>query len=197
MQRRSIIVFGLLLIGATVLWRGHEASGQANAGWVTLFDGKNLDHWNQVGNANWRLVDGVVQADKGEGFLVTKETYGDFEIKAEFWVDDDANSGIFIRCSDPQKPTSKTGYEVNIFDKRPDPTYGTGAIVGVAKVEPMPKAGGKWNTYEIMAKGPHFVITLNGTRTADAQDSQHASGYIGLQYGAGVVKFRKVEIRRL
>src|SRR5215831_7571306 len=79
MQRRSIIVFGLLLIGATVLWRGHKASGQANAGWVTLFDGKNLDHWNQVGNANWRLVDGVVQADKGEGFLVTKETYGDFE----------------------------------------------------------------------------------------------------------------------
>jgi hypothetical protein len=42
---------------------------------------------------------------------------------------------------------------VNIYDQRPDPSYGTGAIVNFAKVEPMPKAGGKWNTYEITAKG--------------------------------------------
>ena len=59
---------------------------------------------------------------------------------------------------------------MNIFDKRPDPTYGTGAIVDVAKVEPMPKAGGKWNTYEITAKGPHLVVVLNGQKTVDVQD---------------------------
>jgi hypothetical protein len=28
---------------------------------------------------------------------------------------------------------------VNIWDTRPDPSYGTGAIVDVAKVDPMPK----------------------------------------------------------
>jgi hypothetical protein len=62
----------------------------------------------------------------------------------------------------------------------------------------MPKAGGKWNTYEITAKGPTFTVTLNGTRTVDgARDSQHGSGRIALQYGAGVVKFRKVEVRPL
>jgi len=93
---------------------------------------------------------------------------------------------------------------VNIFDKRPDPSYGTGAIVGVAKASPMLKAGGQWNVYEITAKGPQFTVTLNGTRTVDgASDGQHASGHIALQYGtglvkdAGVVKFRKVEIRPL
>jgi hypothetical protein len=53
---------------------------------------------------------------------------------------------------------------VNIFDKRPDPTYGTGAIVDVAKVDPMPKAGGKWNTYEITAKGSQLTVVLNGRR---------------------------------
>lgn len=85
---------------------------------------------------------------------------------------------------------------MNIFDQRPDPTYGTGAIVNVAKVSPMPKAGGHWNTYEITAKGPTFTVTLNGIRTVDnAQDNKFASGRIALQYGAGVVKFRKVEIR--
>src|SRR5262245_31275518 len=194
MRRWSAIAFGLLFVAFGALWHAQDASGQA-AGWTTLFDGKNLDHFNPIGDANWKIVDGVVQADKRNGFLVSKESYGDFEIKAEFWVDDDANSVIFIRCSDPQKVTATNAYEVNIFDKRPDPSYGTGAIVNVAKIDPMPKAGGKWNTYEIMAKGPQLTVTLNGQKTVDVKDSQHAKGPIALQYGAGVVKFRKVEIR--
>ena len=195
MKRLCAVAAGLLFIAINAVWYAQDASGQT--GWVTLFDGKNLDHFNPLGDANWKIADGVVQADKGNGFLVTKETYGDFEIKAEFWVDDDANSGIFIRCSDPQKVTATNAYEVNIFDKRPDPSYGTGAIVNVAKVDPMPKAGGKWNTYEITAKGDQLVVTLNGQKTVDVKDSQHARGPIALQYGAGVVKFRKVEIKRL
>jgi hypothetical protein len=203
MKRRSAVTLGLLFVGLSAFWYSHEASGQADAGWVTLFDGKSLDNWDAIGDANWRLADGVVQADKGNGFLVSKNSYTDFQIRAEFWVDDDANSGVFIRCTDPTKVDAKNAYEVNIFDKRPDPSYGTGAIVDVAKVSPMPKAGGKWNVYEITAKGPTFTVTLNGTRTVDgASDSKHASGRIALQYGVGatkdaVVKFRKVEIRPL
>ena len=181
---------------------GAMSSG-GDSGWVTLFDGRSLDSWDRVGDANWRLDGGVAVADKGNGFLVTKTAYADFEIRAEFWVDSDANSGIFIRCEDRAKLTSVLCYEVNIYDKRPDPLYGTGAIVDVAKVSPMPKAGGRWNTYEITAKGDHFVVKLNGVVTADAHDGKHARGVIGLQYApgvvkdAGVVKFRKVEIRPL
>jgi len=65
---------------------------------------------------------------------------------------------------------------VNIYDQRPDPSYGTGGIVNVAKVSPMPKAGGKWNTYEITAKGSQLTVVLNGVQTVDVQDSQHAQG---------------------
>jgi 3-keto-disaccharide hydrolase len=77
----------------------------------------------------------------------------DFQIYVEFWASDDANSGIFIRCQEPTKITDRSCYEVNIFDQRKDPTYGTGGIVHFVEVNPMPKAGGKWNTYEITAKG--------------------------------------------
>ena len=194
MNRRSTIAALLIAFGTL---SAPQVFGQADGGWITLFDGKNLDNFNPIGDANWKIVDGIVQADKGNGFLVSKESYGDFQIKAEFWVDDDANSGIFIRCSDPQKVTATNSYEVNIFDKRPDPSYGTGAIVNVAKVDPMPKAGGKWNTYEITAKGDQLVVTLNGQKTVDVKDSKHARGPLALQYGAGVVKFRKVEIKPL
>jgi hypothetical protein len=200
----------LLLIGATALSYPDEVSAQAGAGWVTLLDGKSLDNWNKVGDADWQIEDGAVVADKGNGFLVSKDSYGDFQLRAEFWVDDDANSGIFIRCTDPEKVTGKTAYEVNIWDKRPDPTYGTGAIVDVAKVSPMPKSAGKWNVYEITAKGTTFTVVLNGQKTVDgAQDGKFASGRIALQHGLGlkddkgiasdkgVVKFRKVEIKPL
>jgi len=72
-----------------------------------------------------------------------------------------------------------------------------GAVVDVAKVVPAPKAAGKWNTYEITAQGPHLVVALNGVKTVDVQDSQHASGPIALQYTSGVIKFRKVQIKPL
>jgi len=197
MNRRSAIATGLLLAGAAMLWQAPGAVGET--GWTTLFDGSNLNDWEPIGNANWRLVEGgAVQADLGSGFLVSKKEYGDFELKAEFWVDATANSGVFIRATDPAKVTATNAYEVNIYDTRPDPSYGTGAIVNVAKVSPMPKAGNQWNNYEIIAKGDTFTIILNGIKTVDgAKDAKLPKGRIALQYGGGVVKFRKVEIKPL
>ncbi|MBR1121265.1 DUF1080 domain-containing protein [Bradyrhizobium lablabi] len=189
-----------LLIGAAAIQFSGTASGQD--GWVTLVDGSKMGDWTEVGKANWAMKDGALVADKiTEGkdpsYLVSKESWKDFQIKAEFWADDDTNSGIFIRCAERGKIDSKLCYEVNIFDKRPDPTYGTGAIVDVGKVDPMPKAGGKWNTFDITAKGPHLVVIFNGQKTVDAQDSKLASGPIALQYGSGVIKWRKVQIKPL
>jgi len=208
MKRWSALATGLLCLAFTAVWHSQQASGEP--GWVTLFDGKNLDHFNKVGDANWRIEDGVVVADKGNGFLVTKDTYGDFQIRAEFWVGPDANSGVFIRCTDPEKLTAVNCYEVNIWDDRPEKDYGTGAIVNVAKVNPMPTSVGKWNVCEITAKGSTFTVTLNGQKSVDgAQDPKLASGRVGLQHGLGnkdangvandkgVVKFRKVEIKPL
>ena len=86
---------------------------------------------------------------------------------------------------------------MNIFDTRPDPSYGTGGIPNVAKVSTVVKAGNQWNTYEITAKGPQLTVVLNGIQTANVRDSKFSKGPITLQYGGGVVKFRKVQIRSL
>lgn len=176
--------------------------GMPTDGSTALIKGSaGLENWNRIGDANWRAADDAIVADrktgKTIGYLVSKAAYTDFAIHAEFWVSEDANSGIFLRCADPQNIDAKTCYEVNIYDKRPDPSFGTGAIVDLASVSPMPKAGGKWNTYDITAKGTHLTVTLNGVRTADVNDSRLASGPIALQYDAGTVKFRNVQIRPL
>ena len=179
------------------------AQAQSGEGWITLFDGKNLDHWQGDGNANFAIEDGsIVAKDKKDpkttAFLVSKDKYKDFQIYAEFWTSNDANSGIFIRCTDPLKIGTTSAYEVNIYDQRPDPTYGTGSIVGVSKVSPMPKAGGRWNVMDIVARGDRFTVTLNGARTVDdARNGDFAHGRIALQYGLGTVKFRKVQVRAI
>ena len=197
-MRRSVLVSaGLLAIGFGVA--GCTMLPESMGGYSTLLDGgKGLENWNRVGGVNWAVVDGVVQADGGKpGFLVSKSAYGDFALRVEFWSSDDANSGIYMRCADAAKITDKTCYEANIFDQRPDPSYGTGAIVHIAKIAQMPKAGGKWNTYEITARGPKLSVVLNGQKTVEAEDKQFARGPIALQWARGVIKFRKVQIRTL
>jgi hypothetical protein len=202
MKRWWVVAFALTGLGLAALPYSQRAAAQA--GWTVLFDGKNLNQWEPVkgDEVKFAIEDGSVVAQKKDPkktyYLVSKKSFRDFELRAEFWVSDDANSGIFIRCTKPDAVGSKTAYEVNIFDTRPDPSYGTGAIVNVAKAAKVLKAGSKWNTYEIHAKGPSFTLVLNGVKTVDnAQDSQFPDGRIALQYGVGTVKFRKVEIKPL
>ena len=206
MKRVSLAVLALSVV--VFLAGCAERSSSSGAGWVTLVDsGTGLNNWNPIGDANWRAEDGALVADKGKGgYLVSKQTYKDFEIRAEFWAARDTNSGIFIRCIDPSKVDAAGCYEVNIWDTRPEPKYGTGAIVDVAAV-PVPivnTVGGKWNTYEITAKGPQLIVKLNGVQTVSVQDGKLASGPFALQFANGAqnapggpIKWRKVQIRPL
>src|SRR5262245_8301611 len=111
-MQRSLIataVAGLVVAGfaATTTTSVPPAFGQTGPGWIQLFDGKSLDGWDKVGTANWRVEDGAIVADKstgqGGGHLVTKNSYKNLMIYAEFWTDEKANSGIFVRCKDPKK----------------------------------------------------------------------------------------------
>lgn len=205
MKRLSVITIGMLAIALTVAGCNSRPPLQSDAaGWITLFDGTEASlnkNWSRVGETNWRVYRGAVEADKRTSktpaYLVSKNTYTDFQLRIEFWASSDANSGIFMRCADPKKITDRTCYEANIFDQRPDPSYGTGAIVHIATIHPMPKAGGKWNTYEITVQGQRISAWLNGDLTVDVVDKKLARGPFALQHGAGTVKFRKVQIRLL
>lgn len=201
-NRLSVITLGLLVVGVL----GCSTMPWSDSGWTTLIDGTSgLNNFNRIGDANWRAEDGAIVADKGKGgYLVSKSSYKDFQIRAEFWADHTTNSGVHFRASDPEKIADTNSYEANIYDQRPDPSYGTGAITRIASV-PVPntyKAGGKWNVYEIYAKGPELTVKLNGVVTVSIRDSKYASGPIALQYGSGpkgapggAIKWRKVQIK--
>ena len=72
------------------------SNASSNSRAKALINGQDLNAWKLVGNANWRLQEGLVQAELGDGFLITRDSYQNFRLVAEFWVDDEANSGIFF-----------------------------------------------------------------------------------------------------
>jgi Domain of Unknown Function (DUF1080) len=176
------------------------------SGWTTLIDGdKGMENFQRVGDANWRAEEGAIVADKGKGgFLLSNDSYKDFQLRIEFWAAHNANSGIYMRCSVREKLTDKLCHEANIFDERPDPTFGTGGIVHMGKVLQPVKAGGKWNTYDITARGRNITVVLNGVKTAEIDNAEFLNGPIALQFGnlpnnvpGGAIKFRKVQVRPL
>ena len=191
---------GLLFAGiSTVL--ATSLIQAADNDWVTLIDGtQGMENFNIVGDANWSAENNAIQATEGSGasWLVSKNSYSDFSLRVEFWASNDSNSGIYMRCEDANQITDRTCYEVNIFDQRGDPSFGTGAIVHIAPVEePRPTAGNSWNVFVITLDGDHLVVELNGKRTVDVHDDLLSSGPIALQWGRGALRFRKVVIKEL
>jgi hypothetical protein len=185
----KVIGAGLLLVQAM--------QGSAAEDFKTLSGA--FDGWRQVGDANWRLENGEFVADMGRGFLVTQDSYSDMHIKLEFFANDGkANSGVYFRIEDPDAISDSTAYEANIIDERPDQTGRTGGIPHYGPPSQIVNAGGKWNTYDITVQGDHIVVVINGTRTVDIHDSTHKkASSIALQYMAGVIKFRNIQVSKL
>jgi hypothetical protein len=201
-SRALALAAGLVVAAVSTIPFSQQVAGQTGPGWVQLFDGKSLNGWTPMPGVEWRVEDGALVADKktgdGNPSLVSNTSYKDFQIYSEVWISEDGDSGIYIRCAEPKNVSSRSAYEVNLYDNRPGQEHSTGAIVDVAAVKlPAPKAGGKWNTLEVTAKGPLMTVTLNGVKTSEGKDEKFASGPIGLQYGLGTVKFRKVAVKPL
>lgn len=174
-------------------------------GWTALIDGAaGMDNWTSSGStANWRAEDGAIVADKvtagtGASVLITKKNYRDLEVYAEFWAADDTNSGIYVRAPDPKMVNTASGaYEIQIWDKNPVAMYATGSLVNVAAANGTYKAGGRWNTVEIYAKGSEITVKMNGVVTTSTPYAKTHEGRIGLQFNAGPIKFRKLLVREL
>ena len=175
--------------------------GGGCGGETKLFNEKNLDNWIQTGAAPWRVSGKqlAVSAAGGDGMLVTREKYGNFKLSLEFWVDERVNSGVFIRCLDPEKITPFDCYEINIWDRHPKQEYRTGSVVTLVS-PPLAQVDtiGQWNRCEIIAAGDSILETINGAVTARLLDGKLANGHIALQrFNGGEVRFRNIVLEVL
>ncbi len=174
------------------------ASALAQTGFLSLFDGKNLTHW-QPGATNWVVENGTLALkDRQDGrehndnYLWTKEQYGDFILELEFKAPPDrANSGVFLRTSDIKDPVY-SGIEVQVGHVSPGGQLVRNSVGGLYDLlAPSTDAQkpGEWNKYVITCEGPRITVILNGRRTAQANLDQWTE--IGKNPDGSKNKFKK------
>ena len=198
-------------------------------GWRPLFDGESLAGWrslkSETPGAGWKVVDGAITVGPrtGAGDLVTKEAFGDFELKAEWKVVDATNSGIIYRVGLGEAQTFLTGPEYQVLDnvKAEDnhpPSHTAAALYDlVAPPADYTKPVGEWNEARIRVRGWHIEHWLNGHKVVDVDLASPAGkaliaqskfatwpkfasllrGHIALQDHGHEVSFRAIEVREL
>ncbi|HEV2275306.1 MAG TPA: DUF1080 domain-containing protein [Acidobacteriaceae bacterium] len=172
-------------------------------GWKLLFHGNSLDGWDPRSTSSpgatgdWTVADGAITCPgTSAGWLSSRDTFSNFELKLEFRGSEKVNSGVFLRSSKEGAP-HKTGYELQIWDYQPA-GYNTGSLVGSLRAAPVKILGDQWNRYDITADGDHYVIVLNGKKILDDHDSKHSEGVIGFQCQKdNRIEFRDIRIRPL
>jgi hypothetical protein len=185
-----------------------------------LFNGKDLDRWQQVGPGSFVVKDGIMKTEGGMGMLwYTREKIGDATIRVVFKLTSkESDSGVFIRI--PEKPAEpwmpiNRAYEVEIGDW-PDDYSCTGVLYTFTKALARPiKPISEWNTMDITIDGAHTMVYLNDIKVTDFTEGQPVpakptgshdpdrgprpdSGFIGLQNHPGSeVHFKEVSVTPL
>lgn len=175
-------------------------------GWIQLFDGQTLAGWQANNDINWRVAEGVIEADEGDpGLLLTTVPFADYEFKCDYWMAKDGNSGVFLRCvpefaTTPPGPDAVTTqcYELNICDSHKD--FKTASLV--ARAQPTTEVTGEevWKSFHVICAGNRVRVSVDGEQVLDhidETDGVRLSGLIGLQKNAGLIRFRNVHLKPL
>ena len=208
---RKIVL--LLLIGITILFAGNRL----NMKWKYLFNGKNLDGWEQKGGeAEYKVEDGMIigisRENTPNSFLCTKQHYSNFILEVEFLVDDRMNSGIQIRSNsfEEYKNGRVHGYQVEIDPS--DRAWSAGIydearrgwLYDLKNNEAARNSfkHGEWNNYHIEAIGNSLKTWINGVPASNLEDSLTSKGFIALQVhgmktGGVEVKWRNIRIMNM
>lgn len=127
-------------------------------GWQELFA---PDLSNSAAPGKWTFENGVLVA-KNHETLWTKDAYSDFILDLEFKVEKEANSGVFLRSSNPKDVLA--ALEIQVHDSTDGTPHGmVGAIYDACKpTKSMAKPIGEWNHFTITCQGSLVTVIFNG-----------------------------------
>jgi hypothetical protein len=194
---------GLILAGVLALPGLPQgfAEDKKSADWVPLFNGRDLEGWMTLpeDKAKWEVKDGILIGTGEVGHLYSKRgDYENFHYRIEAKINDKGNSGQYFRTK--PKPGFPPGYEAQINSTHPDPQK-TGSLYGKSKYKKQLVKPDEWFTQEVIARGNHIIIKVNGEKTVDFVDTDntYTKGHFALQQHnlGSEVRFRKIEVKEL
>lgn len=186
LQISFYVLFGLLTLSCQ----------ESKVPWIEMLQDKTLDGWEvRNGIADFEIKDGTVigttKMDTPNTFLCTTQDYDDFILEFEVRVDSTINSGVQFRSNSLEEYNNGQvhGYQAEIDPSKRAWSGGIyeegkrGWLYNLEENEKGRKAfkNGEWNHYRIEAIGNRLAIWVNGVNTANLQDDETPSGFIGLQ----------------
>jgi hypothetical protein len=160
-----------------------SAAARAEEGWITLFNGKDLTGWkpNELPE-NWEVKDGAIHGhgNRSHLFYMDKE-FANFHYKADLKLTKGSNSGMYFRTAYADGGWPK-GYEAQVNNSHRDPKR-TGSLYNFVDVTEQLIPDDTWWTQEVIAKGNHIVIKVNGKTVVDFTDEKntYTKGHFAFQ----------------
>jgi len=209
---RIVILSALLCLSlSTAIAQNRPRPRILGGEWVSLFNGKDLSGWKEIGKEKWVVEDGVIYGEgitKEYGYLATEKTYRDFHMRLSFKCEADGNSGVYIHTTfEPGTPKVTAGRQIEI-DRTLN--HHTGGLYGDGKgwvAWPRPETEtlirpNDWNDMLIQVEGNHYQVHLNGVQVLDFvyPSPEAEEGVIALQLhsgGQGRMRFKDIFVRDL
>lgn len=156
-----------------------------------MFNGSDLSAWTQTGNANWQVSSNQLLANQGSGLLISKLTAPDYQIDFDYWVTDNSQAVIFIRCTNKDVINTDTAYQISLFNR--DNSQGAGSIATLNNVAATIVAN-QWNHMQISVIGSQISVTLNGVNSQVTDTRFGSGGRVAINYQAGELRLKNFNI---
>ncbi|HEX4147870.1 MAG TPA: DUF1080 domain-containing protein [Pirellulales bacterium] len=198
---------------ALALLGGAELRAADDDGWISLFNGKDLNGWKANENTDTVSVqDGEIVMHGPVCHLfyvgpVEQHDFKDFDFKAVVMTKPGSNSGIYFHTKYQDKGWPAQGFEVQVNNTHKDPKK-TGGLYGVKDVFEAPAKDNEWFTEEISVRGTHVSVRVNGKEVVDWTEPADfvAKGFPGRKIGRGTfalqghdpkseVHYKSIEVR--
>jgi hypothetical protein len=200
-MKRSAIALLVLALGVPAF----AADDKDKEGWVQLFNGKDLTGFktHPKDKAKWKVKDGVIIGSGGVGHLYSERgDYKNFRYRVEAKINDGGNSGQYFRTQ--FGPGFPKGYEAQINSTHRDPVR-TGSLYGFKDclIKKQLHKPDEWFTQEVIARGNHIIIKVNGKTTVDTKITDknrlYLQGHFAIQQHdpGSHVQVRKIEVKEL
>jgi hypothetical protein len=137
-------------------------------GWVSLFNGRNLDGWKPQGNLNsWKVADGLLSADGPMCHLfyagpVRGANFKNFELEVEVMTRPSCNSGVYFHTAYQDTGWPNKGCEVQINNTQAREKKKTGSLYNLRNQYKQYVSDNDWFKMNIQVRGKNVQVRLNG-----------------------------------
>ena len=204
-----------------------RTAGEQADGWQPLFDGRSLSGWRGYKSttppAGWSAANGELVRNGEGGDLMTVEQFSDFELRLEWKISANGNSGVMYHVVTGDENPYESGPEFQILHNAghkdgASPILSAGSNYAMhAPVKDVTRRVGEWNDIRLIVKGTHVEHWMNGVKLLEFEQfspdwyarlqaskfskmppyGRHMRGHIVLQDHGNVVTFRNIKIKSL